>query len=250
MVGSPAVTGGVVDVGSGDGTLYAIDRATGALRWRYDGGSAIASSPAVAGGNVFVGSADGRVYDFDRRTGKLLWSFRTASQVYGSPVPSGDEVIFGSTDGSVYALGISSTPVHRAVFFDSAYLKSAGVDDPPALSLYLEHRGYQRLGAAGGARTPFAADRRGGGPRTGAEKAFERPVQSGRSERVIRVRSAGIRAIRVSRSGMMPAGRRASRTASRSQPERPRADRLVCYGADPGRPIRVIDASRRPTRPS
>src|SRR6266480_4066272 len=47
VISSPTVAAGVVYVGGGGGGLYAIDLATGAVHWRFDAGSAIASSPAV-----------------------------------------------------------------------------------------------------------------------------------------------------------------------------------------------------------
>lgn len=145
---SPAFADGVVYAGSSDAQfVQALDAATGRELWRTRTGVTW-SSPAVTDSAVYAGDGSGRVNALDRRTGKLLWSFRTGSQVYSSPAPAGDEIVIGSTDGSVYALGISSTPVQRAVFFDSAYLKSAWVDDAQTLSLFMEHRGYQRLGAA------------------------------------------------------------------------------------------------------
>jgi hypothetical protein len=52
-------------------------------------------------------------------------------------------VLVGSTDGGVYAVRTGTTPVHRAVFFDSAYIKSASTPDPTTLSRYFANRGYQ-----------------------------------------------------------------------------------------------------------
>lgn len=54
----------VVYVGSGDGTLYALDAASGAKQWVYQTGSSIYSSPAVAGGAVYVGFYNGNLYTF------------------------------------------------------------------------------------------------------------------------------------------------------------------------------------------
>ena len=51
---SPAVADGMVYVGSGDGG-YAIDAATGQVRWRYITGGLV-SPPAVVGGMVYIGS--------------------------------------------------------------------------------------------------------------------------------------------------------------------------------------------------
>ena len=142
---SPAVLDGVVYAGSSDAQfVQALDAATGKELWRTTTGTTW-SSPAVAGDLIYVGDGQGRVHALDRKTGKLLWSFRTGSTVYSSPTPSGDLVFVGSTDGGVYALHVGTTPVHRAVFFDSTYLKSASTPDPVLMSRYFANRGYERL---------------------------------------------------------------------------------------------------------
>src|SRR3954466_6967971 len=69
VVSSPAVAGGVVYIGSGDGALYALDLYTGARRWRYDAGSPVSSSPAVGGGLVFATARDGSIFAVDAATG-------------------------------------------------------------------------------------------------------------------------------------------------------------------------------------
>lgn len=52
----PAVAGGLVYVGSNN-TLYAVDAATGSLKWSYPAGDCdFSSTPAVVNGVVYVGS--------------------------------------------------------------------------------------------------------------------------------------------------------------------------------------------------
>ena len=145
---SPAVVDGVVYAGSSDGQfVHAVDGASGKELWRTTTGTTW-SSPAVAGDVLYVGDGQGRLHALDRKSGKLLWSFRTGSTVHSSPTPAGDLVFVGSTDGAVYALRVSNTPVRRAVFFDSAYIKSAWVQDPSLLSRYFANRGYEVLNEA------------------------------------------------------------------------------------------------------
>jgi outer membrane protein assembly factor BamB len=140
---SPAVVDGVVYAGSSDAQfVQALDAASGKELWRTTTGTTW-SSPAVAGDVIYVGDGQGRVHALDRKSGKLLWLFRTGSAVFASPTPSGDLVLVGSTDAAVYALRVTQTPVQRAVFFDSAYIKSASTPDPALLSRYFANRGYQ-----------------------------------------------------------------------------------------------------------
>ncbi|MFE7776233.1 PQQ-binding-like beta-propeller repeat protein [Streptomyces sp. NPDC057445] len=95
---TPAIADGVVYVGSGNGTLYAVDSGTGKERWTFRTGEMIESSPAVADGTVYVGSGDGNLYAVDAGTGKRRWAYRTGPN-YTSPVVVDGVVYIGSNNG-------------------------------------------------------------------------------------------------------------------------------------------------------
>jgi eukaryotic-like serine/threonine-protein kinase len=103
---SPAVAGGAVYVGARDGFLYAIDRATGAQRWRQDHKvSWVNSSPAVSGGLVYAGTSDGRfIQAVDTTTGAERWRASAQSTVWASPAVDSALVYVGEGDGTMYAL--------------------------------------------------------------------------------------------------------------------------------------------------
>jgi outer membrane protein assembly factor BamB len=109
---SPAVAGGTVVFGSGDGGIYALDAATGAQRWRFETGDVVHASPAVANGVVYAGSWDGRFYAIDLATGKERWHFQGGldpalhnQQGFQSSPAVVDGVVYtGSRDSNVYAL--------------------------------------------------------------------------------------------------------------------------------------------------
>ena len=61
FVGSPLVTGGLVWIGGADGTLEALDAATGQVAWTHDLGVPVTSGLAVAGDYLVVASFDGTV---------------------------------------------------------------------------------------------------------------------------------------------------------------------------------------------
>lgn len=115
---SPAVVGDRVFVGSGDGTVYALDAATGRERWTFKTGGRVRSSPAVVDGVVYIGSFDGHLYALDAATGRERWKYVTNGvslvsanfgydrrSIQSSPVVVGGVVYIGSRDGHLYALG-------------------------------------------------------------------------------------------------------------------------------------------------
>ncbi len=78
----PLVAGDTVFVGSQDGTIYALDLATGCARWTYQAESEVRSSLSIdiADGRVdgdaprvYFGDFDGWVYAVDARTGTEAW---------------------------------------------------------------------------------------------------------------------------------------------------------------------------------
>jgi outer membrane protein assembly factor BamB len=109
---SPSIAGGLVYFGSGDGNVYALDAATGALRWSFRTGDVVHSSPAVKDGIVYIGSWDSFLYALDAKTGAPRWQFQTGADpqyhnqvgIQSSPVVSGNVVYFGCRDNKVYAL--------------------------------------------------------------------------------------------------------------------------------------------------
>jgi len=103
---SPALWGGMVYVGSLDGSLYAVDASTGKLRWSLRTGGEVTSSPAIAAdGTLYVGSHNGNLYAVDGRTGQVRWKYHSAGPIYSSPaIGRGGVVYFGSSSHGVYAL--------------------------------------------------------------------------------------------------------------------------------------------------
>jgi len=112
FVSSPAIAGGVVYIGSGDGNVYALDARTGAERWRFATGDVVHASPAVANGLVYVGSWDRNFYALDADTGKLRWKFLTGDDrkihnqigIQSSASVANGMVYFGCRDSHLYAL--------------------------------------------------------------------------------------------------------------------------------------------------
>jgi len=112
FLSSPAVADGIVYFGSGDNFVYAIDAATGVLRWKFETGGVVHASPAIADGRVYIGSFDAYFYALDAASGNVRWKFKTGSDdrahlmtgIPGSAAVSDGVVYFGSRDANVYAL--------------------------------------------------------------------------------------------------------------------------------------------------
>jgi outer membrane protein assembly factor BamB len=108
---SPAVSNGVVYVGSDDGCLYAVDVESGQQRWAFKTGGKVRGSPAVAGGAVYFRSGDGILYAVDIQSGQRRWEFTPSLPVVSSPAVADGAVYvataiggFLARDGYLYAL--------------------------------------------------------------------------------------------------------------------------------------------------
>jgi eukaryotic-like serine/threonine-protein kinase len=116
FLSSPAVAAATVYFGSGDGNVYALDSASGALRWKFHTGNVVHASPAVEKGTVYVGSWDSYFYALDAATGQPRWRFKTGEDpkisnqvgIQSSAVVADGVVYFGCRDSNLYALDAAS----------------------------------------------------------------------------------------------------------------------------------------------
>lgn len=122
---APAVAGDIVLFGGrsqsdlsvlGEGHLFALDRATGAERWRrfipddpavpYSGG--LVHGGVVSGSRVFVGSYNANAYALDLATGDSLWQHDGGTPNVDAfnwrPVVIGSRVVFLRDNGLLVAL--------------------------------------------------------------------------------------------------------------------------------------------------
>lgn len=95
---TPAVTSNRVLVGSNDGALYLLDRATGQRLWKTPT-AGNPTSPVIAGDKAVV-SADGTLALIDLENGKILWS-DTPCDLLSPPTVMDDKVIAGTDDGFI-----------------------------------------------------------------------------------------------------------------------------------------------------
>lgn len=100
---SPTVVDDTVYLGSQDDHLYAVNRETGTLRWRFDAGSAVQSPPTVVGDTAYV-AAGLDLIALDVADGSQRWrnDIATFSDI-GSPAVLDGE-IYIATNRSVLAV--------------------------------------------------------------------------------------------------------------------------------------------------
>jgi len=97
-----AILQGLVYAPCLDEHLYALDAATGKLRWKTKAGS-FKAPPAVQGDRVVVGDIDGNIFAFERFGGKQLWKFEARGEAGGANF-DGEEVLVPSHDEHLYKI--------------------------------------------------------------------------------------------------------------------------------------------------
>ena len=103
---TPTIAGGLVAVGARDGSLYALDLATGKLAWRstHDGSSWILST-AYDGRTLYVGSGSALIVQAaDPATGAERWRFKTRGAVFSQIAIARDTLLFSDFTGTLSAI--------------------------------------------------------------------------------------------------------------------------------------------------
>ncbi len=98
IVAPPAVLGDRVYVTDEDGIVTALDRATGAVAWRYDSRLIAGVTPAVSDGLVFVVFRPGLVSALNADTGEVVWSRRLRTASLPSPTIADGRLYVAESD--------------------------------------------------------------------------------------------------------------------------------------------------------
>jgi PQQ-dependent dehydrogenase (methanol/ethanol family) len=90
MQGTPVVVAGVMYIGSGSGSVFAIDAVTGRIEWKWESpfGGQTNRGVVMAEGMVFTGQTGARLVALDAKTGQLRWETNVAPR--------------GGTPGAIY----------------------------------------------------------------------------------------------------------------------------------------------------
>jgi len=113
--GDPVVTDDLIVIASdhrtdsGKGFVYAFERNTGKLRWKYPVGHGAMTDLLLRNSILYVVTLEDELLGLDVATGHLRWKFPSGASnedffTNSSPALSNGRVIFGGLDGTVYAL--------------------------------------------------------------------------------------------------------------------------------------------------
>lgn len=125
LASAATVAGALVYIGSADGRLYAVERASGRERWHFATQGVVRSTPAVAAGRVFIGSYDHHVYAVGAESGTLDWQYDTLEPVVSSPLVVAGSVYVGSRSSDLFALDASTGAVRWRYFYWSSWVESS-----------------------------------------------------------------------------------------------------------------------------
>ena len=102
--GRPVVTDDIIVVASQDGVVTAFDREAGTRRWRVELCGSAWCGPAVDNGRVYIADDIGRTYALDASDGEEWWRFDADAAITTAPTVADGFVFVATEAGSVYAL--------------------------------------------------------------------------------------------------------------------------------------------------
>jgi outer membrane protein assembly factor BamB len=127
-------------IGADDGSFYAVDVKTGAIRWSYQGKGAIERPAEIGPELVYIASAKDRIVALEPATGKWRWQYERdmpegfTIHGYAGPRLRGAQLLAGFADGYFVALSAASGEVVWAKSLAAASDQFVDVDSTPALT--------------------------------------------------------------------------------------------------------------------
>ena len=104
----PVIENDVLYIGGADGSMHAVDAATGKRIWRFATKGKIRSDALVDATRVYFGSLDSGVYALNRATGEQLWRCDTGGPVTSTPAKVDGKVVVGNRGPGLVALNPAS----------------------------------------------------------------------------------------------------------------------------------------------
>jgi len=112
---------GTLYVGNLDGTLFAINAADGSILWEQKVGGGIWSAPLLHEGKLYVGDQSGRINILDSADGKVVQYIATESSILGAGVLLENGVGFGNEAGELIVIGFGGERLWTRTFDGNLY---------------------------------------------------------------------------------------------------------------------------------
>jgi outer membrane protein assembly factor BamB len=127
---TPAIEGGTIYAANAKGSVMAISRADGDLRWSVDLDVMLVGAVGAGSDLVLVSSANGGVEALDAATGELRWHAQASSEVLAAAATDGDVVVVQSVDARVQAFDAANGQPRWSYSASQAVLTLRGNSSP------------------------------------------------------------------------------------------------------------------------
>lgn len=105
IIGTPAISKGVLVAGSADGFIYGINAKDGTLRWRIKTDAPCVSAVTIDDGTAYIGGGDHRFRAIRVSDGSVLWQADgIKGYVETRPLVTAGKVVFGDWGNTLYCL--------------------------------------------------------------------------------------------------------------------------------------------------
>ncbi len=101
---APSIGDGVLYQPSMNHKLYALDAATGSVRWEQDLGVSLVDAPNLVGDMLYLGGLGNKIFARKASDGSPVWEFETVGWVWESPLVQDGVAYFGDLKGNLYAV--------------------------------------------------------------------------------------------------------------------------------------------------
>lgn len=105
IVGTPAVSEGIVVFGSADCKIYGLNAQNGNLLWTVETSEPVLGAVTIDNGTAYIGASDHTFRAINTCNGEIKWTFTgVKGYIETKPLVTDSKVIFGAWDNTLYAL--------------------------------------------------------------------------------------------------------------------------------------------------
>jgi outer membrane protein assembly factor BamB len=99
----PAASQELVFASDHEGSVTAIDIATGKRRWNIELDTSVSGGVGYGAGLVLLGTIEGQVYALNAADGSVAWTSTASSEILSSPQSNGEVVVVQTIDNKLFA---------------------------------------------------------------------------------------------------------------------------------------------------